>query len=118
MRYRPCVPDNVKQSKVFEDEIEIKRFLELIDEFSNSLIDEDEDEEDGQVDEFAEDEIAGHKIIELKSNFIPKGLVPLERIFTKDDTPSKPVVQSSEENVIDCNIGQLNILEWSKFLNH
>ena len=49
------------------------------------------------MDEIAEDEIAGHKIIELKSNFIPKGLVPLERIFTKDDTPSKPVVQSSED---------------------
>ena len=105
VRYRPCVPDNVKQWKVFEDDIEIKRFLELTDEFSNSLIDEDEDEEDGQVDEFAEDEIAGHKIIELKSNFIPKHLVPMERIFTKEDTPSKPVVQSSEENVIDCNIG-------------
>ena len=41
----------------------------------------------------------------MKSNFIPKGLVPLERIFTKDDTPSKPVVQSSEDNVVDCNIG-------------
>src|SRR5713226_2310134 len=55
--------------------------------------------------EFPKGEIAGHKIIELKSNFIPKGLVPLERIFTKDDTPSKPVVQSSEDNVVDCNIG-------------
>ena len=31
--------------------------------------------------------------------------MPLERIFTKDDTPSKPVVQSSEDNVVDCNIG-------------
>ena len=31
--------------------------------------------------------------------------MPLERIFTKDDTPSKPVIQSSEENVMDCNIG-------------
>ena len=57
------------------------------------------------MNEIAEDEIAGHKIIELKSNFIPKGLVPLERIFTKDDTLSKPVVQSSEENVVECNIG-------------
>ena len=44
VRYRPCVPDNVKQWKVFEDDIEIKIFLELTDEFSNSLIDQDEDE--------------------------------------------------------------------------
>ena len=57
------------------------------------------------MDEIVEDEIAGHKIIELKSNFILKGLVPLERIFTKDVTPSKPVVQFSEENVVECNIG-------------
>ena len=69
------------------------------------MIDQEEDEEDGQVEEIAENEIAGHKIIELKSNLIPKGLVPLERIFSKDDTFLKPVVQSSEENVVDCNIG-------------
>ena len=29
----------------------------------------------------------------------------LERIFSKDDTPLKPIVQSSEENVVDYNIG-------------
>ena len=92
VRYKPCVPDNVKQWKAFEYDTEIKMFLELTNEFSNSLIDQDEDEEEGQVDEIAKDEIAGHKIIELKSNFIPKGLVPLERIFTKDDTLSNPVV--------------------------
>ena len=32
-------------------------------------------------------------------------MVPLEIIFSKDGTPLKPVVQSSEENVVDCNIG-------------
>ena len=100
----------MKHWRVFEDDIEIKKFLELTDEFTNAQIDQDEDEGEEQDDEFAEnqfaaEEIAGHKIIELKSNFIPKGLVPLERIFTKDDTPSKPVVQSSEDNVVDCNIG-------------
>ena len=55
--------------------------------------------------DIAENEIAGHRIIELKINFIPKGLVPLKRIFSKDDTPLKPIVQSSEEYVVDCNIG-------------
>ena len=66
--------------------------MELTHEFSNSLIDQEEDDEDGDVEEIAENEIAGHKIIELKSNFIPKGLVTLERIFLKDDTLLKPVV--------------------------
>ena len=90
---------------MFEDDIEIKIFLELTHEFSNSLIDQEEVDEDGDVEEIAEDEIDRHKIIELKGNFIQIGLVPLERIFLKDDTLLKPVVQSLEENVVDCNIG-------------
>ena len=69
------------------------------------MIDQEEDEEDGQVEEIAENEIAGHKIIELKRNFIPNGLVPLEIIFSKDDTPLKPTMQSSKENVVESNIG-------------
>ena len=47
--------------------------MELASEFSNFLIDQDKDEEVEEVDEYSENEIAGHKIIELKSNFIPKG---------------------------------------------
>ena len=82
-----------------------KRFLELTGEFSNSLIDQEQDDEIEDFEGVAENEIAGHKIIELKGNFIPKGLVPLERIFSKDDTPLKPAMYSLEENVMDCNIG-------------
>ena len=51
------------------------------------------------------DSIADHKIVELKENFIPKGLVPLERLFSKDDTLLKPTLQTTEENIIDYNIG-------------
>ena len=39
VRYKPSVPDKIKQWRVFEDDLEIKRFLELTGEFSNSLID-------------------------------------------------------------------------------
>ena len=46
VRYRPCVPDNVKHWRVFEDDIEIKKFLELTDEFTNAQIDQEEDEGD------------------------------------------------------------------------
>ena len=38
------------------------------------------------------DSIVDHKIVELKGNFIPKGLVPLERLFSKDDTLLKPIL--------------------------
>ena len=47
VRYRPSVLDNVKQCRVFEDDIEIKILLDLTHEFSNSLIDQEEDDEDG-----------------------------------------------------------------------
>ena len=83
VRYRPSVPDNIKQWRVFEDDLEIKRFLELTGEFSNYLIDQEQDDGTENAEGYSENEIAGHKIIELKGNFIPKGLVPLERIFFK-----------------------------------
>ena len=44
VRYRPSVPDNIKQWRVFEDDLEIKIFLELTGEFSNSLIDQEQDD--------------------------------------------------------------------------
>ena len=46
-------------------------------------------------------------------------MVPLERLFLKDDTLAKPAVQSSEENVSNCNIGtesQPKIVKISKLL--
>ena len=89
VRYIPSVPDNIKKWRVFEDDIVIKRCLEMTGEFSNSLIDQEQDDGTEDNESSAENEIAGHKVIELKSNFIPKGLVPLERIFSKDDTPLK-----------------------------
>jgi ribonuclease HI len=41
VKYRPCILDNVKHWKVFEDDIEIKKNLETVDEFSNFHIDQD-----------------------------------------------------------------------------
>ena len=50
---------------------------------------------------------------------MPKGLVPLERLFLKDDSLEKPVIQSSEENVSSYNIGtqsEPNFIKISKML--
>jgi ribonuclease HI len=41
VRYKPSILENVKHWKVFEDDLEIKRFLETVDEFSASHIDQD-----------------------------------------------------------------------------
>ena len=58
--------------------------------------------------------------MELKGNFIPKGLVPLERLFSKDDTLIKPTLQTTEENVMEYNIGSENqpqMIKLSKLLS-
>jgi hypothetical protein len=41
----------------------------------------------------------------LKNNLIPKGLIPLERLFDHDDIPLKSTLQPHLEEVEDCNIG-------------
>jgi hypothetical protein len=54
IKYRPSVPDNVKHWKVFEDDQEIEKFLQSVDDFSALHIDEDPD-------------IEGHLTITLES---------------------------------------------------
>ena len=50
-------------------------------------------------------EIAGNEIVQLKNNIIPKGLVPLERLFDEDDVARKPSLVPDEEEVELCNLG-------------
>lgn len=49
--------------------------------------------------------MVGHKILKLKGNTIPHGLVPLERLFSKNDVASKPTTPEMDEQVEYCNIG-------------
>jgi ribonuclease HI len=60
IRYRPSVPDNVKHWKVFEDDQEIEKFLQSIDEFSTSHIDGDPDTEGNNHPGEFMNEIANH----------------------------------------------------------
>lgn len=41
IKYRPSLPDNVQYWKVFEDDDEVNRFLQVIDEFSEMQIDQE-----------------------------------------------------------------------------
>jgi len=41
MKYRPSLPDNVHHWKVFEDDAEVNRFLQVINEFSEIQIDQE-----------------------------------------------------------------------------
>ena len=85
---RPSILDNSKYWQVFEDDMQIKIFLELSGEFVNNHIDGENDScENIQDVEESEEEmvnteklkgtLGGKDIIQLKSNFIPRGLIPL-----------------------------------------
>jgi hypothetical protein len=97
VKYRPCIPNNVKNWKVFEDDPEINRFLEIVEDFSALHLDQDKDYiKTPHVDVFL-NKIADHKIVYLTSNHIPKGLVPLERLYDRNDVVVK--VEGSNEEV-------------------
>ena len=75
-------------------------FLELVDEFYSTCTDQEKDEDESVNCQEEEDtymklrnKVANHKIVQLKNNFIPKGLPPLERLLDKNDVPHKPIVQ-------------------------
>jgi ribonuclease HI len=105
VKYRPSIPDNVKHWKVFEDDLEIKRFLETVEEFSALHIDQDPVSE-AKLDagDFLS-KIAERDIVQLPSNHIPKGLVPLERIFDRNDVAIKGKISDDSADATECNIG-------------
>ena len=84
----------------------MKRFLETVGEFSNMEIDACEEEEAGDTSERNwEEKMAGNKVLQLKGNVIPRGLVPLERLFDKNDVPLHPNRVTEENQVEDLNLG-------------
>jgi ribonuclease HI len=97
--YMPSVPDNIKHWKVFEDDLEIKKFLESVDEFSALHIDQDPDPEGDPHPEVFLNKIATHHIVHLLSNHIPKGLVPLEIFFDGNDVEVKGKVSNEDAKV-------------------
>jgi hypothetical protein len=89
VKCRPSIPNNVKHWKVFEDDIDIRKFLESVEEFFELQIDQDHDPKgDPHADVFL-NKIANHHIVQLPSNHIPKGLVPLEILFDGNDVAVK-----------------------------
>jgi len=49
--------------------------------------------------------IADHDIIQLSNNFIPKGLIPLEKLFDYNDVSRNPPSISPEDDIEEINIG-------------
>jgi hypothetical protein len=105
VKYRPSIPNNVKHWKVFEDDLEVKRFLETIDEFSALHIHKDLDSEINPHADVFLNKITNHHIVQLPSNHSPKGIVPLERLFDRNDVAVKGKVSNEDVDVDECNIG-------------
>ena len=49
--------------------------------------------------------IGGKDSIQSKSNFIPKGLIPLDKLFDQKDLAKNPKVHPNENDIQDQNIG-------------
>jgi hypothetical protein len=105
VKYRPSIPENVKNWKVFEDDIEMRRFLDTVYDFSSLHIDQDRDFEINSHTDVFLNKIFNHHIVQLPNNHILKGLVPLERLFDRNDVALKGKDSTDEDDVAECNIG-------------
>jgi hypothetical protein len=104
VKYRPSLPDNVKFWKVFEDDVELARFLAVIDEFADLQIDQ-ENEHDNEIEKPKfRSKIAAHEIVQLSTNRIPKGLIPLERLFDNNDVAVKLENGEKDSEVLQYNV--------------
>ena len=60
------------------------------------------------------------EILQLKDNNIPRGLLPLEELFDRDDVSKNPTMVPTEKGVEDVNIGVADkpkIVKFSKSLS-
>ena len=77
-------------------------------EFVDIEIDEEEEMAKNEQKIFYKNSMDEQKIIELKTNFIPKGLVPLEIIFDNNDVFLKLGGKVDGNGTVDCNIATKN----------
>jgi hypothetical protein len=120
IRHRPSIPDNIQHWQVFEDDEQIKKFLEAVGEFSETHADQENQNDqiwimqEGEDPQAFQDKITNHRMLVLKNNQILKGLIPLERLFDQNDIPVKSTLQPQPEEVEDCDVGQLVVIDVNK----
>lgn len=90
---------------MFEEVQEIKIFLECVEEFVDMQVDQEEDIVESTEKKSYKDTLVGQKIIELKTNHIPKQLVPLEKLLDNNDVYLKSEKKVDKDSFVDCNIG-------------
>lgn len=108
---RLAIPDNITNWQIFEDDQQVKNFIKLKEEFESTQVDQQnmlvESKENSEV-------------LQLKNNSIPKGLIPLEKLFDQNDMFKSSKIQANEEEVESCNLGTSSLpkmIKSSKFLS-
>jgi hypothetical protein len=109
VKCRPTVPDNIRYWQVFGNDDQIEDFLQCKNDFECTNIDlENEDENvnrsDFEIDsvnsvdsgELGDDEMDAD-VLHLKSNVLPRGLVPLEDLFDFNDVAKKPKIEAMDK---------------------
>ena len=105
VKYRPSLLDNVKFWRVFENDGELSKFLQLVDEFSNIHIDQENLHLEESKQLKLKDIVTEHNIVQFPSNYIPRGLVLLEELFDHNDVPFKTAKRELDPTVQEMNIG-------------
>ncbi|XP_057873926.2 uncharacterized protein LOC131079900 [Cryptomeria japonica] len=72
----PLIPNNITNFQVFEDNGQIQESLTSLDIFIAQMIDEEEIKEEAELDD--------DRVLNLKKNFIPKGMIQLEIMYDQD----------------------------------
>jgi hypothetical protein len=125
IRYKSSILDNIQHWQVFEDDEQIEKFLIAVGKFSNTHANQENHNDsrwimqEGEEPEVFREKIADHQMLVLKRNQIPKGLIPLERLFDQNDVTVKSTLQPQLKEVEDCDIGtekQSRMVKISKFL--
>jgi len=88
-----------------------------VDEFSALQIDQDHETEEIPHAEFFLNKIADHHIVQLPSNHIPKGLIPLERLFARNYVSVKIKSSNGDADVTECNLGTKEDPKYVKLSN-
>lgn len=131
VRHRLVIVDNLKYWLIFSQDSQIYDFMNAEVEFQNCNIDTDctidnnidfeidinalyvckrtnfskveiENLEKVEIEEIMNDD---PEILNLKDNFFPKGLVPLEDLFDSNDVARKPKMEPLRVDIEECNIG-------------
>jgi len=89
--FKPLIPKNVEHYQVFDDDAQILR-LENSKEFFDSQVN------------FLVESI-GLEVINLPNNTLPKGCIPVEQMFDRQDVYKGKPVEEQSDNVLEFNIG-------------